>query len=1377
LTEPVPPLGESARQLLAAVDSMSILLPERDRIVLALDLLAPDAWTRVCVVLPEGAPESLRRPGLSFTPDDLAHVVEVAGTVARLYEYAFVGIEHVAVALAATASHVTDQGVSRIDIVAEAFGLGELENSGEIVNQHLRAIENPVQTASTGWQWGPTSTALRWKRGAVAAHLSVRALAMSLLLVTAAGAGSFWAWPVAALAAVSSRDSREPELPLGEQVSPAELRLRAPWLGCLAVLAAVLGLYRPAVVIVLLAGVLTVISCAGEWGAARQVRMAGEEIDRAGPHTRDLLAPVAVYPVRRRVVRGLLLLCLCAVPVTVLSTVLPAQWIPFLLVGVFAARRLTGFAMFTAALTVLSASWASPGPPTPLLLAGALAALLCGLAARGATAWAERLPALVVPAARPPVMTLLRRDGRDLLRAHRLLRLGQPASALEGLGPARPPEPPAVAALRGWALVQNGSPGAARRAVDGHTGRGSVVHDLVALYAALELSDRDTAEHALAAIRRVPGPVPSRIRPHLLSGWLRLALLRDEGPHLTDHIAELVPRKITRRTLIPALTLLRLAAEAALPRTPHLAFYLAGTAVPLTQEANGARELHARWLLGRGRPVGLEMVRSGAVSELASLATDGVTAETVGKLGTSGGAAELLMRLDRPIEAATTLSALADRIGDLPAYRRTALHTRIEALAVLNATRHQLPTSDERRRWWGVFGRTIEQAMEQAAAGRDWATLAELIESARLQLGPRNDGSAFDAAGTAAPFIRVRGTSRLEEAHWYRPQDLPRAFTLEDLAVSVLGPGTWWWSTWATDSLVYWALVPPTGPVQGGTLGLEPGSGPASALSDLRDALPVRYPGEETRAWEDRVLAGPLVAGPPHAEAALARRLGGLLPAALVRALRADGPPLRLAIAPAARLANVPWAAVGVPGEGGSDDLRLVERCTMAVAPPAGLLASLSERPRRTEAPALALALIDPGSDLGEPHPDGELVAAQELLENLPDGVTVVSPATDVSLDGFGAKLRELRDRGEGSAVIACHTALERVPSPLMGGLVLRPATGPDDGGPEEAPRVLTTGMLIGEPERFPMPRQVLMLCCDSGDLGRAGSGEWLVLGTAMLWAGSDRLVVTSYPTVDHAEGHDQDSVIDPLLVRELVERRPLLDGLREVQLRELAAWRATGTRGAPVHWAGHIAMGAFGPRTPLPLLGPARRRRVSESVVELVDDAARQAAGAGRPRVTRWDLMVQLGVWGFEEDLSLSRRLAVRSVLYPYLLTGALLHRKTAKETKGAQDAQVVLGPDVVDSLRDAAALARASGHHIVEVEHLLVAFLRAPGALPRCARKLTGWDARRPETHRDILDEVLASKDHTWLPATAHLTPDAVAQAYEALDADVPSPRPAGS
>ncbi|MFE1874460.1 hypothetical protein ACFW9N_26840 [Streptomyces sp. NPDC059496] len=234
------------------------------------------------------------------------------------------------------------------------------------------------------------------------------------------------------------------------------------------------------------------------------------------------------------------------------------------------------------------------------------------------------------------------------------------------------------------------------------------------------------------------------------------------------------------------------------------------------------------------------------------------------------------------------------------------------------------------------------------------------------------------------------------------------------------------------------ALVPPAGPVQGGTLGLEPGSDPASALADLRDVRPVRYAGEELWDWEDRVLASALLIGPRHDEAALARRPGALLRAGLVRALRADGPPPRLAIAPAARLANVPWAAVGVPGEGGPDDLRLVERCTMAIAPPAGLLASLSERPRRTETPALAFALVDPGADLGEPDPDGELTGARELLEHLPDDVTVLTPSTDVS----SAQIRRPRSATWAFVVV--------LPAALAEPLTCRdgPPKGPSGGGP-----------------------------------------------------------------------------------------------------------------------------------------------------------------------------------------------------------------------------------------------------------------------------------------------------------------------------------------
>ncbi|WP_030155771.1 CHAT domain-containing protein [Streptomyces sp. NRRL S-244] len=1415
MSDTAPPLADSARRVLAAVDSMSVRMPERERIILALDLLATNEWTRVCVVLPDELSRHLRRSGPSFTPDDLAHVVQVAGTIARLYGYESVGIGHIAVALAATAETTVSDGVHGADVVAEAFGLGELENSGTIVARHLRAVEQEPQESPdepSDVRWGPTARALRRQRWAVRAHLTARALAVGLLLALAADAHAFWAWPVALAAAVSSRDSRvrEDHL-LGERVAPLELRLKWPWLGCLAVLAGTLGLHRSALVIAALHGMLAVIAGAGEYGAARQVRMEGPEIDRAGRHTRDLLAVAAVYPVRRRIVRGLLVAGLAVLPVTVLvlgagrtaggspswmpswSPFWSPFWIPLVFIAVFAAQRLTGLALLSA-VAVTATAWASgsgdSGAPARLV-AGVAVALLCGLLARAAVARAERLPAAEVPLARPGPLALLTPGGRAVRAAHRMLRGGRPAAALhhlEARASGSPRRDPRAAALRGWALLQNGRPGEARRAVAPYTGQGSRshVHLLVLLQAALELSDRDAAEEALASIRGIPGPVPAAVRRPLLTAWLQLALLRDEGTHLTDHIAELVPRSLTRSRLLHAVTLLRLAAEAALPHTPTLAVYLAGTSVPLIIASGDEDAVTERSLIGPGRPLGLESVRCGAIVERSSLVIDGATPRTVGQLGTAAGAAGLLMRLERPLEAAATLNALADRLRDRPEFRRTALASRIEALAVLNTTRHQLRATEERQRWWTVFGQTIEQAMEQAVAGRDWETLAELIESARLQLGPHEDGSApLGAAESAAPFIRVRGRSQLEATHWYQPQDRPRAFALEALAEAVLGPDTWWWSTWAAGPVIHWSLVPPEGPVRGGQLRIDPGSELASALSGLRDALPMPYAGEDDTAWEDRVLSSPLLAGPPVTEADLARRLGRLLPAELAEALRtagARGRPLRLAIAPAAPLANVPWAMVGVPyedaggsgtggsgagrsGAGGSGaartDLRMVECCTMAIAPPAALLVALSERPRAMDAPPLGLAVIDPGADLGEPDAAYELPGTRALLDRLPDDIAALTPSTDVSLDGLSSTLRALGARGESSAVIACH-AVERVPSPLKGGIVLRPAL--DTGGEPEAPRVLTAGMLLAEPGRFPMPRQVLMLCCDSGDVSGALNGEWLVLGTGLLWAGSDRLVVTSYPTVDDAEGQDPDDLIDPLLVRHLVEGRPLLDGLRAVQLEALAAWRATGARSAPLHWAGHIAMGAFGPRAPLGPLPPARRRMVEEGVIRLVDEAAGTAALAGRDRVTGWDLLVHLGIYGFEDDLPLWRRLAVRAVLYPYLMANGV-RRGSGK------GGSIDLAPHVLDVLRTSAELARTSGHETVEMEHLLVAYLRSPGRLPAAARLFTGWDARMSDVHRDLLDEARPGPHPPRPPTPQHLSADTIARIYATMDADVPA------
>ncbi|MGW1800088.1 CHAT domain-containing protein [Streptomyces sp. NPDC001984] len=337
-----------------------------------------------------------------------------------------------------------------------------------------------------------------------------------------------------------------------------------------------------------------------------------------------------------------------------------------------------------------------------------------------------------------------------------------------------------------------------------------------------------------------------------------------------------------------------------------------------------------------------------------------------------------------------------------------------------------------------------------------------------------------------------------------------------------------------------------------------------------------------------------------------------------------------LAIAPAAEFGHVPWPAIGIPGS--RHDVRFVERCTAVLAPPAVLLAHLADRPHLDDAPPLGLVVIDPGSDLPWVSEDEQLPAARRLLDLVPDGVATVAADADLSLQDFAERLH--KTDSDATAVFACHVGPDS--RSLDRGILLSPGSAEDP--PVIPPRVLTSQMLVDTPDRYPMPRQVLMLACDSGDVGNVSAGEWLVLGPAMLWAGADRLIVTSYPVIDSVEAMEETEpaleggdVIDERLLSALVLRQPVIDALHDVQRKQLARWRTTGREGAPIHWGGHLAMGAYGslgtPRSQAPL----RRRYVHESVLQFLDDAAGNAARAGRSAITRWDMLVELGLYGFE--------------------------------------------------------------------------------------------------------------------------------------------------
>ncbi|WP_412517037.1 CHAT domain-containing protein [Actinomadura madurae] len=1310
---------------------MPIRMGERDRIIRALDVIATTEWTRVLTRLPPEQVDSLRRAGPSYTPYELTHVTAVAREAARVYGHEHTGISHLAVALALTSG----LGGAAVQEIAAAFGLGTLEDPGEILNQHLLRLEGEIQDEEDGDELPGIYRISRGKRIfriGTRVHLLLRFGAAGVLLATTGGP----AWLLAPLALLSSRDSREPRPYLVDPVGPWQLRTRWPLPGCWLVLACLLGEPAAAATFLVLLVALQAVGAGTEALVARRHRFFGERPDSI-PLEIACLASVPETFSTRRAWRRLVVAVVAAVPVAVLAAQVTDLWPLYALPVLLIAGRSSGFAVVPLAVAALLG-----GPLWPVPAAAA-----AGTLARVLIIMTERPPASPVPVPRIP-------GGAGGLRAlerrvRRTLRAGRPVTAVRLLAEAPAPLPPVLAGLHGWALLGAAQPGDAKAAVRGLRGELAPVKALVTGLAELELENLAAARSALEA---APAPRGRSGAWRVLHDQQVLAhgrLLCREAPalKLAAAIARRMPATVRGPDVPGVATMLRLVAEAQRPSDPKLAWYLAAAAYVLIEKAEDGR-IREFSLIDPVRDLNLESLRAIALIQVVEMDTRAPSFGDIvphSELDTS----RLLLRANRPMEAAAFLNELADH-HEATGERLSALDHRIEALAVLHWNRHRVRDLEERRLWWRAVSDTMDRAMVQAAAGQDWDTLAELIESARLQLGPGEHEDAAGAADTPAPFIRMRGVSRLEAASWYRPGERPPVHDLEDLAAAALGAGTWWWSTWSTADRVFWALVPPDGPVTGGVLDRGPGTGLGGALARLHDALPLPHSGETGAQRAARVLDGPLC-GPPHAELDLARSLGRLLPPRLREEL-AGPDDLRLAIAPAQALAGVPWPLVALPDD--DRDLRLVERCRLAIAPPAALLAAIARRERRTDTAPVALAVLDPGGAFAAP--DARLDQAASLAGLMPSGATVVSQKSAVDVDGFARLLEEVP--AESSAVFACHTHPGNG-TPLSGGLLLCP---PIEG--RGTPEILTAGRLIDGPA-VRIPRQVLLLACESADLRQAAEGEWLVLGPAMLWAGADRLIVTGYPTPD--EGG-----IDRVLTRHLLAGHDLVDALRTVQTGRLGRWRESGGEsGLPLHWAGHMAMGAFGDTGRL-VARPAGRAEVDRDLVRDLDEAATGAAAAGRPSVTAWDVLLELAAYGFEDALPLVRRLVVRTLTVLCFLARLLRRVPRRPWRRAAPGGTVDVGSDVLDLLSAAAGTAADARHRVICIEHLLVAALASRGAAAAVARAVTGWDGRQPEVVRELIDESQSPYLRTGRPETSALSPAAVTRVYGALGVREPEP-----
>ncbi|MCP9984146.1 hypothetical protein [Actinomadura madurae] len=380
-------MDEAALRLLTAVNSMPIRMGERERIIRALDVIATTEWVRVLTRLPPEQVDSLRRAGPNYTPYELTHVTAVAREAARLYGHEHTGIPHLAVALALTSRHRDGAAVAEI---AEAFGLGTLENVEEAPNQYLLRLEGEIQDEEDGNELPGIYRIRQGERifriGA-RAHLCLRfCVAGSLLATTGA-----WAWLLAPLALVSSRDSREPRSHLVDPVGPWQLRTRLPLTGCWVVLACLPGEPAAAAGFLVLLVALQAVSAGTEALVARRHRFFGERPDSI-PLEIACLASVPETFSTRRAWRRLVVAVVAAVPVAVLAAQATDLWPLYALPVLLIAGRSSGFAVVPLAVAVLLG-----GPPGPIPVAVA-----AGTLARGLIIFAERPPRSPVPVPRIP---------------------------------------------------------------------------------------------------------------------------------------------------------------------------------------------------------------------------------------------------------------------------------------------------------------------------------------------------------------------------------------------------------------------------------------------------------------------------------------------------------------------------------------------------------------------------------------------------------------------------------------------------------------------------------------------------------------------------------------------------------------------------------------------------------------------------------------------------------------------------------------------------------------------------------------------------------------------------------------------------------------
>lgn len=497
-----------------------------------------------------------------------------------------------------------------------------------------------------------------------------------------------------------------------------------------------------------------------------------------------------------------------------------------------------------------------------------------------------------------------------------------------------------------------------------------------------------------------------------------------------------------------------------------------------------------------------------------------------------------------------------------------ALGYLLRALRELDRNRSTLRSPRDRAAWSARLHEALALALALAVQSGDARLQAELMEFGRIQTLPHFDSApARDGqiALTVPPVIRVRNRAQVSR-YWDAARPAP--VDLETAAGAAAGPGAWWLSYWQSGSLLYWSLVPPTGPVAGGRMDFSPASQLRTALRALQEGLPVLLDGEQAAAMDWRMASSPLLSDPPDERQASARLADLLLPGALLTALRArlktSSEPLPLAIVPSAGLAFVPWSLLVLSDLDDERTVRLAQAADWVLAPAASLATSLLQRRRPMGPFPLRLAIADTWQDPGL----AALPAARRQATALPANVEVLGGRHWTTHTATLAAVRAAFARLDPASTVlfACHALPAPEDLTAQGGLVLA------EPGPGGQPRLLTPSDVVAmAADGIAAPAQVLLLACDSSDLSSSAAGEWLTTAPAMLAAGSRAIVTTLFPVRDSA-GDD-----DPVLGA-AIAGQDLRAAVRGLQRSGARAWDTRGPRTfqeTPLQWAAYAIVAA----------------------------------------------------------------------------------------------------------------------------------------------------------------------------------------------------------